>query len=90
MLPKNRQPTPPGEILKEEFLVQAHMTQEQLASRMGVGVQTVNLLVNGKRSVTADTALRLARAFETTPEFWMNLQAAVDLWRAKQKLGAAK
>ena len=85
MLPKNRPPTPPGEVLSEEFLVPLKMTQAQLAARMGVSVLTVNLLVNGKRAVTADTALALARTFETSPQFWMNLQNAVDLWAAQAR-----
>lgn len=85
MLPKNRAPTPPGEILSEEFLAPLKLTQAELAKRMGVSVQTVNLLINGKRAVTADTALALARTLETTPEFWMNLQAALDLWHAAKR-----
>lgn len=92
MLPKNRPPTPPCEILTEEFLTLLNkMTQAALAKKMGVSVQTVNLLINGKRSVTAETAWRLARVFNTSPEFWMNLQMAVDLWRARATLeGSAR
>jgi len=85
MLPKNRAPTMPGVILDVEFREPMGMTQAQLAERMGVSVQTVNLLIGGKRSVTADTALSLAKVFRTTPEFWMNLQNAVDLWNAKKR-----
>lgn len=83
MLPKNRPPTTPGEILVQEYLGPAKMTQETLAKKMGVSVQTVNLLINGKRNVTAETAWRLARVFDTSPELWMNLQMRVDLWRAR-------
>lgn len=90
MLPKNRPPTPPGEILNEEFLAPLRMTQAQLAERMKVSVQTVNLIVNGKRAITADTALALSRVFETSPEFWMNLQVAVDLWNAVQRQAKAR
>ena len=87
MLPKNREPTSPGEFLKD-IITELEMTQETLAKKMGVGIQTVNLIINGKRSITADTALRLAKVFDTTPEYWMNAQAAVDLWRARRELQA--
>jgi antitoxin HigA-1 len=69
MIPKNRQPNHPGEILDEEFLKPLGMTQGKLAEKMGVTVQTVNLLVNGRRSVTADTAVALSEVFDTTPNF---------------------
>jgi antitoxin HigA-1 len=86
MLPKNRPPTPPGEVLAEEFLAPRGMTQGQLAEQMGVPIQRVNLIVNGRRAITAETALLLARVFETSPEFWLNLQMAWDLWHARQEL----
>ena len=86
MLPKHRPPTHPGEILLEEFLKPLGMTQTTLAESMGVPIQRVNTLINGKRDVTAETAILLARAFKTTPHFWMNLQTAWDLWHAEQKL----
>jgi addiction module HigA family antidote len=89
MLPKNRPPTRPGEILLEEFLKPTGMTQTVLAAKMGVPIQRVNTLINGKRGVTAETALLLARIFETTPQFWMNLQTAYDLWQAQQKMKTA-
>jgi addiction module HigA family antidote len=86
MIPRNREPTPPGEILEEEFLHPLGWTQTKLAERMGLShVQQVNLIVNGRRAITAPTALLLARAFDTTPEFWMNLQVAHDLWLAQQQ-----
>lgn len=86
MLPKNRRPTTPGEVLREEFLGPLGMSQEKLARAMGVSFQTVNLIVNGKRSITADTAVRLGRALDTSPELWMNLQMACDLWDAQRRL----
>lgn len=89
MLPKHRPPTRPGEILLEEFLKPAGMTQTGLAEKMGVPIQRVNTLINGKRGVTAETALLLAKIFKTTPQFWMNLQAAYDLWQAQQKMKKA-
>jgi antitoxin HigA-1 len=88
MLPKNRPPTHPGEILLAEFLEPLHMTQMALAEKLDVPVQRVNTLVNGKRGVTPDTALLLGRALETTPEFWMSLQMKWDLWHAERKLAA--
>jgi len=62
------------------------LTQKELAERIGVSYPRVNELVHGKRGVTPDTALRLARFFGTTPEFWLNLQQAYDLYRARQNL----
>lgn len=82
MNPRNRPPTPPGEILLEEFLKPLKISQTALAARMRVPLQRVNTLVNGKRSVTAETAILLSRILGTTPEFWMNLQVASDLYAA--------
>ena len=62
------------------------MTQGDLAETMGVPIQRINLLINDKRAVTAETALLLAKALGTTPEFWMNLQAQCDLWDAQRSL----
>ncbi len=85
MLPKNRPPTPPGVMLLEEFLKPRGITQVELAARMGVPVQRVNTIVNGKRGVTAETAILLSDALDTTPEFWMGLQADHDLWHALRR-----
>ncbi len=79
MIPKNRIPTHPGEILREEFLVPLEITQVALAAHLGIPVQRVNELVRGKRGITPDTAWLLAQALKTTPEFWVNLQTAHDL-----------
>jgi antitoxin HigA-1 len=79
MLPKNRLPTPPGEVLDEEFLSPMGLTQTALAERMGVAVQQVNLIVAGRRAITPQTAIKLAQALDTSPEFWMNLQTNYDL-----------
>lgn len=79
-------PTAPGEILLEEWLVPLGMSQTALAAKMGVHVQVVNGIINRRRAVTALTALLLARALDTTPEFWMNAQVACDLWVENQKL----
>lgn len=86
---KNRMPPPtsPGEIILGEWLEPQSMKQTALAEKMGVDVQVVNSIVRGRRAVTAHTALRLADALGTTPEFWMNAQAACDLWAERQKMG---
>lgn len=86
MPPKLRAPTPPGEMLLEEFLKPAGLTQSALAAQLGVPVQRINLIVRGRRAITAETALMLADAFKNTPEFWMNLQTAHDLWHAREAL----
>ena len=84
MIPNRRPPTPPGEILLEEFLTPLKLTQMAAAEKMEISVNRLNELINGKRGITADTALRLAKLLKTTPEFWMNLQNAVDLYEAKR------
>ena len=85
MIPTHRAPTHPGEMLLEEFLKPMKMSQVELANKMDISFNRVNELINGKRGITADTALRLAVALKTSPEFWMNLQAAYDLYMAAQK-----
>ena len=87
MIPKNRKPTHPGEILLEEFLRPMELSQLELARRMGVPVQRVNTLINGKRDMTAETAVLLSRVLKTSSEFWMNLQVSCDLYAAKQADG---
>jgi addiction module HigA family antidote len=82
MLPKNRPPTHPGEMLLEEFLRPLGMTQTELAERIHVSYPRVNEIVNGKRGVTPGTALRFSKLFGTTPEFWLNGQRNWDLWHA--------
>ncbi len=79
MLPANRIPTHPGEVLQEEFLVPLGLTQVALAEHLGIPVQRVNEIVRGKRGVTPETAWLLAQALGTTPEFWSSLQANYDL-----------
>jgi len=82
MLPKNRPPTHPGEMLREEFLEPLGMTQAQLAERIHVSFPRVNEIVNGRRGITPDTALRLSRLFGTSAEFWLDGQRNWDLWHA--------
>jgi len=81
-LPTHRPPTHPGEMLLEEFLEPHGMTQTELAERIGVSYVRINEIVNAKRGVTPDTALRLSRLFGTTAEFWLNGQRNWDLWHA--------
>ncbi len=83
LLPEDRIPTHPGEILSREFLTPLGISQVALAAHIGVPVQRVNELVRGKRGVTPETAWLLAQALETTPDFWLNLQAACDLARTR-------
>jgi addiction module HigA family antidote len=83
MIPENRIPTHPGAILKREFLDPLGITQVAFAAHLGVPVQRVNELVRGKRGVTPETAWLLSQALDTTPEFWLNLQAAHDLARSR-------
>ena len=83
MIPDNRIPTHPGVILSQEFLAPLGITQVALAAHLGVPVQRINELVRGKRGVTPETAWLLALALNTTPEYWINLQAAHDLARSR-------
>lgn len=83
----NRKPTSPGEILNEEFLQPLEMTQKQLADHIGCNVKVINRIVNEKSSVTVEMALRLGAALNTSPEFWLNAQKAVDIYIAKQMVG---
>jgi antitoxin HigA-1 len=88
LLPENRAPTHPGEILLQEFLKPLNITQVALAAKLKVPVQRVNTLISGKRGVTPDTAILLGMAFETTPQFWMNLQSNFDLWHRARAIQA--
>ena len=81
MLPKNRIPTHPGEVLLEEFLKPLGVSQVALAEHLDVPVQRINELVRGKRGVTPETAWLLSGALGTSPEFWINLQTNYDLVR---------
>ena len=85
MLPKNRVPTHPGQILLEDFLKPLGITQVALADHLEIPLQRVNELVRGKRGATPETAWLLAGALGTTPQFWLNLQSNHDLVRARPK-----
>ena len=82
--PRERPPTSPGEFITEDILREYKMTQGQLADALGVSRRTINQIINNRRSVTADMALRLARYTGGTPEFWLNVQNSWDLWNAEQ------
>ncbi len=86
MIPKNRIPSHPGEVLLEEFLVPMKMSQVDLARKMHVSIQRINTLINAKRDVSPETAILLSRVLGTTPEFWMNLQMTRDLSLAQQSM----
>ena len=79
MVPKNRVPNHPGEILQEEFLSPLGVTQVRLAEHIGVPVQRINEVVRGKRGITPETAWLLGQAFGTTPQSWLNLQSNYEL-----------
>jgi addiction module HigA family antidote len=85
-MPRKLKPITPGEVLLEEFLNPLGISQSKLARDLSVSVGRVNDIVQGKRAITADTALRLSDYFNMTPEFWMNLQNHYDLKLAKQNL----
>jgi antitoxin HigA-1 len=82
-IPTSRNPTHPGEMLLEEFLFPMKITQRELATAIHVPYQRVNDIVNGRRGITPSTALRLAKYFEMSPDFWMNLQMRWDLYFAQ-------
>ena len=83
-IPTNREPTHPGEMLLEEFLIPMGITQKELAKAIHVPYQRVNEIINKKRGVTPSTALRLAKFFGVSEDFWINLQLRWDLYKAKQ------
>ncbi len=80
-------PIHPGEVLLEEFIKPMNLSQNRLAIEIGVDARRVNVIVLGGRSITADSALRLARYFGVSPQFWLGLQAEYDLDIAMDKLG---
>ena len=85
MLPVERIPTHPGEVLQEEFLTPLGLTQVALAAHIGVPVQRINEIIRGKRGITPETAWLLSQAFATSAQFWVNLQANYDLSSARPK-----
>jgi addiction module HigA family antidote len=86
MLPSRRISAHPGRILLREFLEPGKITQAQLARDLGISLNRINELIRGKRGITAETALLLSAYFRNSAEFWMQLQAAHDLTKARQEL----
>ena len=84
-IPKDRVPTHPGEVLLEDFLTPMEISQRELADSIHVPFQRVNEIINGRRGITPATALRLARFFGTSADFWLNLQLRWDLYHAQQR-----
>lgn len=85
MLPKNRPPTHPGEMLLKEFLEPLGVTQLELANHLGWPYARLNEIINGRRGISADSALALSDALGTDPKFWLNLQRDWNLWHSLQK-----
>jgi addiction module HigA family antidote len=82
---KKRRPTHPGGILKRHYIEPLSLTVSQIAKDLGISRKTVSRIVNERGPITPDMALRLSKAFDTTPELWLNLQTKYDLWVAEQK-----
>lgn len=80
-----RKPTSPGEILSEEYLKPLELSQKELAEHLSCDYKVINRIVNERASVTPEMAIKLAAAFKTTPDFWLNAQMAVDLWSLRTR-----
>ncbi len=90
MLKRGMPPVHPGEILKEMYLEPINFSITDLAENLGLARRTVSLLVNGHSGISAGMALRLSKAFNTTPELWMNMQRNYDLWFAAKEISLDK
>ncbi len=86
MIPINRKPTTAGEILREEFLRPLNISQRLLADHIGCDFKVINRIVNGKAQVTPKIAIKLGAAFNTSPDFWLNAQKAVDIYEASRDI----
>ena len=84
MLTRTRKPIHPGAVLREDVLPALGLTQTELARRLGVSRLTVSELLHEKRAMSPDMAIRLARLLDTTPQSWLNMQQALDLWQLEQ------
>lgn len=80
-----KSPAHPGEVLKEQYLDKQQITQAGLAEKIGCHIQKINVVVNARRGISADFAMDLAKALNTTPEFWLEMQMKYDLWEAAKK-----
>ena len=90
LVPSNRRPVTPGTVLREDFLEPLCLTQGRAAEALGIDRTSLNELLNGRRNVTTEMALRLSHAFATSPQYWLNLQIALDLFDAQQSEVAAE
>ncbi|MBM3708562.1 MAG: HigA family addiction module antidote protein [Actinobacteria bacterium] len=81
-----RKPTTPGEILREEFLSELKISQKQLADHIGCDIKVINRIVNNRTSITAEMAVKLGSALNTSAQFWLNAQQAVDIYDAIKKI----
>jgi len=86
MVKMKRKPTHPGRIIKDDYLMPLSITLKDMATLLGVSRKTLSKIVNEHGSITPDMALRLSRAFDTTPDLWLNLQKNYDLWYAERNL----
>lgn len=82
----SRKPTSPGEIIKEHYLEPLNLTIAALAENLAINAEKLSEIVDGKRAVDVDMAMRLSRALATSPELWLNLQSKLDLWKARQEM----
>jgi len=80
-----RRPTHPGSIIKEDYLLPLSITIKDMAANLGISRKTLSKIINERGAITPDMALRLSRAFDTTPDFWLNLQKNFDLWQAEKE-----
>lgn len=85
-----RQPTHPGQIIKEDYLLPLSISIKDMASTLGISRKTLSKIINERGSITPEMALRLSRAFETTPDLWLNLQKNFDLWQAEHSSSSWK
>lgn len=84
MMRYQRKPTPPGEIISKEFLKPFALTQKELADHIGCNINVINRIINEKSRITPLMATKLGKVFDTTPDFWLNAQNALDLWIVKE------
>lgn len=84
---RQRRPSHPGALLRQITVPASGLTQGELAQRLGVSRRTINMILNEQRPITVDLAHRLARVCKTSPEFWLNMQQAVDIWDARHEHG---
>jgi antitoxin HigA-1 len=90
MLKKGMKPTHPGQVLKTIYLEPLGISQAEAAENLGIARKTLSMLLNGHQGISAEMALRLGKAFNTTPELWLNMQRNYDLWNAEQKVKLTK